>query len=218
MKTSKGRIFSRLKVLGYSHTKDYKVYVDVECKCGTLFKVVEYSLISNNTKSCGCLLSETTAKRFTKHGMSPSKKTTGTYSSWHSMIQRCCKKKCKAYKDYGGRGIKVCKKWEKFTGFFKDMGAKPNGLSLDRIDNQKGYTKSNCRWTTKQQQARNTRRNVKYKGELAVDASKRLGGGRGMVSTRIKNGWTKQKAFTEPVDKSNFKGNKVLNQVWRNTQ
>lgn len=202
MKTKKGDTFFRLKVLSYSHNKKYYVYLNTRCKCGSLLKVREDSLLSGNTKSCGCLASEMATLRFTKHGMSPSGKTTRTYASWSSMVQRCTNPKNKAYKKYGGRGIKICGKWKTFLGFYKDMGERSIGdYSLDRINNDGNYCKSNCRWATRIEQANNKSTNVKYKGETAKEASVRLGGGRGLVAVRIKKGWDIKTAFTHPLIK-----------------
>jgi len=90
------------------------------------------------------------------------------YSTWTGMLQRCFDKKSKNYKNYGGRGISVCDEWVKsFSKFYEDMGPKPQGFSLDRINNDKGYSKSNCKWSSRKEQARNNRLNVliTYNGE-----------------------------------------------------
>lgn len=88
-----------------------------------------------------------------KHGMS----RTLTYFTWENMVKRCHNLKHKNYPDYGGRGITVCDKWRDFSGFYEDMGKKPINLSLDRIDNDKGYYKENCRWVTRTTQSHNQR-------------------------------------------------------------
>ena len=81
-----------------------------------------------------------------------------TYKVWAAMKQRCLNPNNPEYPDYGGRGIGICEKWLQFEGFFEDMGEKPDGLSLDRIDNSNGYFKENCRWCSYNEQMRNTRR------------------------------------------------------------
>jgi hypothetical protein len=82
---------------------------------------------------------------------------TPTHKSWRAMKDRCLNKNSAPYKDYGGRGIKICKRWIKFENFYKDMGKKPDKLTLGRIDNNSDYKPSNCRWETRLQQSRNRR-------------------------------------------------------------
>ncbi len=99
-----------------------------------------------------------------KHGMSG----TPSFKSWRAMISRCYQKTNKHYKDYGERGITVCDKWLDFQGFYDDMGDRPNNMSLDRIDNNLGYSKENCRWADNIQQARNKRNNklIEFNGQV----------------------------------------------------
>jgi hypothetical protein len=117
-----------------------------------------------------------------------------TYSTWQGMKQRCYNPKCAQYKNYGGRGITVCDEWlNSFAAFVRDMGEKPEGFSIDRIDNDKGYSKENCRWATLEEQARNQRRSVylEYDGkrmtmrEWAVE----LGRHETTIHSRIRRGY-----------------------------
>ena len=89
----------------------------------------------------------------------PRKITTPSYLSWKGMKQRCNDPNHMWFSVYGGKGIKVCKRWEKYENFLKDMGERPSGTTLDRIDNDKGYYKENCRWATIKEQNNNTNRN-----------------------------------------------------------
>ena len=122
------------------------------------------------------------------------------------MRKRCNNPNNKDYKYYGARGIKVCKLWSiadwkgtGFLNFLKDMGERPKGYQLDRIDNNKGYSPKNCKWSTPKENLSNMRNNVKYLGETAADASLRLGGSYTLVYERIKLGWSLKRAFTEKL-------------------
>lgn len=120
------------------------------CDCGKHKTVSGGNLYSGHTKSCGCLNTE----RIITHGMSKSP----TYRIWEGIIGRCCNPKDTTYNGYGGRGITVCKEWrESFETFFNDMGERPPGLTIERIDNNLGYFKDNCKWATYTEQLRNQR-------------------------------------------------------------
>lgn len=132
------------------------------CVCGKETVVYGCDLVSGHTKSCGCLqperASETARVTSKKHGYFGTK----VYGVWSSMITRCENSNCPEYKNYGGRGIKVCKRWRRsFIAFLEDMGEPPSGLTLDRTNNNGNYTPSNCRWATRFQQTHN-RRNSKW--------------------------------------------------------
>jgi hypothetical protein len=134
------------------------------CDCGNEKIITGYSLKNSNTKSCGCIKKEGNNLR---HGCSKIGKKSRTYTTWQLMKARCENKNNKNYKDYGGRGIKICKRWLKFENFLKDIGEIPNGLTLDRINNNKGYFLKNYKLSTKKEQARNKRnsRLFTYKGK-----------------------------------------------------
>lgn len=105
------------------------------------------------TRSCGCLRRDHAASLNTQHGMTGSP----TYISWQGMIRRCTNPSAADYHRYGGRGITVCQRWRDFSAFLEDMGERPAGLTLDRIDNNRGYEPGNCRWSTVTEQNRNRR-------------------------------------------------------------
>lgn len=117
-------------------------------------------LQTNHTKSCGCFKKKGSQYA---HGMCKTK----VYAVWACMKHRCSNPNAQGYKNYGGRGIRVCDRWQKFENFIEDMGFPPEGCSIDRIDNNGNYEPSNCRWATQKQQSSNHRKNVyiEYNGE-----------------------------------------------------
>ena len=121
------------------------------------------------TKSCGCLKREASlrnirgAPRYVKHGNAHRKKHSGAYVSWYGMLTRCENPKSTSYAYYGGRGVTVCTEWHDFQNFLRDMGERPHGWTLDRVDTEGGYCRENCRWATRKQQSQN-RRPWKHKG------------------------------------------------------
>lgn len=146
----------------------------VECDCGAIFIVRKYAIHSGNTKSCGCLRRITAAKRGRanlKHGISTDPAMIRTYSSWRSMMGRCYQTANSSYKRYGAVGVRVMARWHKFEAFLADMGPRPGKeYSIDRKDNAKGYTKSNCQWATRKQQAQNRKSSVyiRHNGQYRI--------------------------------------------------
>jgi len=134
------------------------------CDCGNIKTTKRSNLVNGYTKSCGCLAKKILFKRNFKHGMV----NTPEYRTWRNMLDRCINEKNRHYKSYGGRGIIVCERWSKsFENFYKDMGERPKGNSIDRINPDGNYEPENCRWATKLTQARNKRKSriIEYKGQ-----------------------------------------------------
>lgn len=169
--------------------KGSKVYVTV-CDCGESKAIVGSYMISGKTQSCGCLKRELTQSRMTTHGDTHSP----TYVSWLSMRNRCLDSSHKAYANYGGKGIRIDDLWLDYCNFLKDMGSRPNGMTLDRIDNSKGYSKDNCRWATRAEQNRNYNKNVNvtYNGKTQClkDWATEVGAEYKLFWQRFKSGWT----------------------------
>ncbi len=175
--------------------------VQCKCECGTVTVVTLHSLRRSLTRSCGCLqkdrASETLSREKHIHGYSG----TPTHTCWMGILARCTNPNHTSYRNYGGRGITVCMQWRhSFKAFLKDMGERPAGMTIDRIDNEQGYFKANCRWATLSQQARNRRTNTFLSCDgrtlTLTEWSDITGLARETISNRLILGWTVKEALT----------------------
>ena len=191
-------VFGRLTVIGRSPLTKKGGYWDCLCECGAITQVRRASLLNGAIRSCGCLSKE----RSTTHGHAGGG-ASKTYHIWSSMLARCRTTTHAAYADYGGRGIKVCDEWLEYSRFLSDMGEKPHGKSLDRIDNNLGYSAENCRWATPKEQNNNRRDNVRLTldgvEKTLTEWSNQMGIRPKAVSARLLRGWSLERALTTPV-------------------
>lgn len=202
-----GQVFGRLTVLYVAETKGQRgeAMVRCLCECGNEKTIMVQSLRRRDAKrtvSCGCRRAEVMEKARFKHGHFLGKKATREYRSWRDLIQRCTNPKVKSYEHYGGRGITFCSRWLDFRNFIEDMGQCPAGYQLDRINNEFGYSKENCRWTTKEVQMANRRCThwIELNGvskPLLVWA-KEFGLNQSTVSLRFKRGVPVSELFLPP--------------------
>src|SRR5215831_891937 len=146
--------FGRLRVLEYAGSRDGRAEWLCLCECGNYKTVLGRHLTTGNTQSCGCL--KLSGNNF-QHGHNQAGAPTPTYRSWQKMRARCNNPRNNRFSLYGGRGIKVCRRWDSFENFLADMGERPLGMTLDRIDPDGDYKPGNCRWATPTQQRANRR-------------------------------------------------------------
>jgi len=142
---------------------------ECRCVCGKVIVATNSNL--KRQKSCGCKKSEaiSAAKVLeARHGHTRNHSMTSTYVSWRSMVSRCTNPNAPSFDMYGGRGISVCERWMTFDNFLADMGERPAGTSIDRIDVNGNYEPGNCRWATAVQQQRN-RRSTKLTEDSAAE-------------------------------------------------
>lgn len=177
--------------------RPYAVY---ECMCGGIVAARVQSVRSGHRTTCGCLLREITVRRITKHGHY----NTPMYQIWRHIIERCSSSSSKGYRYYGGRGIKVCERWQDFEHFLEDMGPRPSpDHSIDRINVNGNYEPTNCRWATRIEQANNKRNNVlvDVSGQSLTIAQWAAVSNvhPGTINSRLKNGWGSQAAVFTPA-------------------
>lgn len=191
-----GMRFGRIVVQAYYGKKSrvgYRnYYYTCRCDCGTVKLIQKGGLISGGVVSCGC-------KKY-RHGKTGS----AAYRIWNHMLGRCYNPTDGNYKRYGGRGITVCDRWKEFTNFYADMGDPPAGLSIERRDNNLGYSPDNCLWASRTAQARNRRttRLITHNGMTmcVTEWEDHFGMKRNIIGNRLAHGWSVERAMTQPTN------------------
>lgn len=183
------------------------------CDCGADSFQPAFLIVHKKIKSCGCMTNSIIRAHRTVHGETDSP----TWKSWKSMIDRCYERWHKSFKDYGGRGIGVCESWRKsYVSFRADMGQRPDGKSIGRIDNEQGYFAENCRWETAKEQARNRRdsRILYFDGKSMCVAAwaDELGIPRTALGKRLEDGWSTKDALMRRL-KPDRRRQSILGQV-----
>lgn len=204
-----GMRIGRLTVISRAeNTKNNKAQWLCKCDCGNM-KVISRTHLKRNTVSCGCYSAEIARISHTTHGM----RKTRIYRIWSGMKDRCCNTKSKYWGNYGGRNITVCEEWKKsFESFLKwsnDNGYNDN-LTIDRIDNNKGYSPDNCRWVTYKVQENNRSNNriLEYNGESHTVSqwSEITGINQRVISQRLYYGWCIDRIFNTPINERSKNG------------
>lgn len=196
------RLLGSIKIYGNRRAQNWQCL----CDCGQIVKATTNILTQGDKKSCGCLKRDTMERGANfRHGCARSKgRKLPIYHLYRNMISRCYSQGSFSYKDYGAKGIRVCRRWlHSFENFLADMGHRPPGLSLERRNFRLGYSKRNCRWAGRMEQANNTSRNVRktfngrtmtlsqWARELSISPSG--------LTQRFAHGWSTKRALTEPV-------------------
>jgi hypothetical protein len=212
-----GKTFNRWTVLSFhSLYKNGSAVWLCECECGTKRTVNGARLRRGASRSCGCLRNEEFGIRSYKTGSI----SNAAYKSWQSMINRCTNINFENFNIYGGRGISICERWigeNGFANFLQDMGERPKGMTLDRIDVNGNYEPSNCRWLSNKLQQRNKRNNVVvevngFKGCLSA-ACEHFNLNIQSVYSRLRKGWPIKKAFTTPIRLKRQDGDSLRNRA-----
>lgn len=196
-----GDKFNRWTLVEFLASKNGRRFGVCECACGTRRKLQLENVWNGRSKSCGCLKPEANSKAHKTHGFAGAnfRHVKSEYRIWALMLQRCKNPNNPAYDRYGGSGISVCERWHKFENFLADMGRRPEGRSLDRVDGRGNYEPGNCRWATDLEQGRNRKnvRRITFNGETLClsEWAERLGMNRTSLRERLAK-WPIEKALT----------------------
>jgi hypothetical protein len=196
-----GRRFGRLVAIEATRERfgNYSVGWLCKCDCGNEKVIGCGRLTLGRTRSCGCLRRDI----ITTHGATRDRGQTTEYTIWRGIKQRCLSPNYATYSDYGARGITICERWLSFENFVADMGSRPHGHSVERVDNEKSYSPDNCIWKLSSLQAQNRRSNrtITFNGETLCIAewSRRTGIPGYCIIARLKRHWSHEKALTTQI-------------------
>jgi len=208
-----GKRFGFLTVIKLSDKKENKdshLKWDCVCDCGNEKSIIGRSLITGATKSCGCYFKKCIIENNKKNNTTHNMCKTPLYQKWGKMKNRCSCPNNPSYKHYGGKGICVCERWQTFENFYDDMfDSYVEGLSIERIDNNLGYCKENCKWIPFCEQPRNTSQNIIIELNgiqyILADLSRKYNIPYSALRTRLLRGWTVEDAISIPLQIHNKK-------------
>lgn len=212
-----GERYGRLVVVARAENKiersgAVRAHWECRCDCGQIRITSGQSLSRGSTQSCGCLAKERVSAAATTHGQT--RLEGSVYRAWNAMVQRCTNSNNTAWSSYGGRGITVCDRWQTFENFYADMGDRPDGMTLERSDNNKGYEPGNVYWASRLTQGNNRRTNVylTLSGETKTIAEwgRSTGLGKAVIGRRVKLGWPVWKALTTPIQDTGKRRRKLI--------
>lgn len=194
--------FGRLTVLASAPRRTKYVAWLCKCECGEERIVLQQSLNSGDSTSCGCYHRQVMVLPRITNNIRKLK----SYTVWMSMNSRCNNPNNEYYYAYGGRGISICDRWKDYVNFLEDMGEVPQSMTIDRIDNDGDYSPENCRWATRKQQAnnRNTTNQIAWRGEThsLPEWADKLEIPLKTIACRFHRGWDPERMFTQPVRRS----------------
>ena len=191
------RVGKEFSVMGKSGTALHAVF---QCECGVRSVLNCHKVKTGHTRSCGCFRNEKSGQRWVKNtnGIKHGGCHTEAYKSWEKMKARCENKAQYGYESYGGRGIVVCERWQSFALFLEDMGERPSGMSIDRIDVNGNCEPENCKWSTVKEQGRNKRNNrnlvIHNESRCVVEWAEIAGIRDSTIRSRLTKGWSHQEA------------------------
>jgi hypothetical protein len=202
-----GMIFGRLTVLSFDHYDKHRhSHWRCLCFCGNETVVVGCNLVAGTSRSCGCGEIESRYIHCLVHGHTAGDKQTPEYFSWCAMMTRCYNQNREEWYRYGGRGITVCERWHSFENFYADMGDRPEGLQIERINNDGNYEPENCKWATRIEQTHNTRRNLwlTFDGRtLCVSGwAREMGMGEATIRQRFHKGLSPEECLAKPLSRN----------------